>query len=86
MSGLGGSKWKKKRPQAPTCPVSQVVEIAKGIGLLAAGRKKKALTSWLTGLETKFGDRMLAIDVETTRIQGRSGLACSGLAFRFVAH
>ena len=42
--------------------VLTVGEIAKGIGLLAAGRKKKALTSWLTGLETKFGDRILAID------------------------
>jgi toxin FitB len=47
-----------------------VGEIAKGIGLLAAGRKKKALTSWLTGLETKFSDRILVIDVETARIWG----------------
>ena len=45
--------------------VLTVGEIAKGIGLLAAGRKKKVLTSWLTGLETKFGDRILAIDIET---------------------
>jgi toxin FitB len=50
--------------------VLTVGEIAKGIGLLAAGRKKKALTSWLTGLETKFGDRILAIDIETARCCG----------------
>jgi predicted nucleic acid-binding protein len=50
--------------------VLTVGEIAKGIGLLAAGRKKKALTSWLTGLETKFGDRILTIDVETARLWG----------------
>ncbi len=50
--------------------VLTVGEIAKGIGLLAAGRKKKALTSWLTGLETKFGDRILAIDIETARLWG----------------
>jgi len=50
--------------------VLTVGEIAKGIGLLAAGRKKKALTSWLTGLETEFGDRILAIDIETARLWG----------------
>ena len=50
--------------------VLTVCEIAKGIGLLAAGRKKKALTSWLIGLETKFGDRILSIDGETARIWG----------------
>jgi toxin FitB len=47
-----------------------VGEIAKGIKLLAAGGKKKGLTSWLTGLETKFSDRILAIDVETARLWG----------------
>jgi toxin FitB len=50
--------------------VLTVGEIAKGISLLATGRKKKALTSWLAGLETKFGDRILAIDVETARHWG----------------
>lgn len=50
--------------------VLTVGEIAKGIALLAAGRKKKALGSWLTGLEGKFGDRILAIDVDTARIWG----------------
>jgi predicted nucleic acid-binding protein len=50
--------------------VLTVGEIAKGIALLAAGRKKKALASWLTGLETKFGDQILGIDVETARLWG----------------
>jgi predicted nucleic acid-binding protein len=45
-------------------------EIAKGIALLSAGRKKKALASWLNGLETKFADRILTIDAETARIWG----------------
>src|SRR3954452_11828269 len=45
-------------------------EIAKGIGLLAAGRKKKALASWLTALETKFADRILSVDAETARLWG----------------
>jgi predicted nucleic acid-binding protein len=45
-------------------------EIAMGIGLLAASRKKKALASWLNGLESKFADRILGIDAETARIWG----------------
>jgi predicted nucleic acid-binding protein len=45
-------------------------EIAKGIALLAAGRKKKALGTWLTGLESNFGDRILGIDTETAPIWG----------------
>jgi toxin FitB len=63
-----------------------VGEIARGIGLLAAGRKKKALTSWLTGLETKFADRILTIDVETARLWGeltaraqKSGIIIPGI-------
>jgi predicted nucleic acid-binding protein len=34
------------------------------------GRKKKALASWLNGLETQFADRILAIDAETARLWG----------------
>jgi hypothetical protein len=50
--------------------VLSVGEIAKGIALLAAGRKKKALGSWLTGLEANFADRILAVDTETSRLWG----------------
>jgi predicted nucleic acid-binding protein len=50
--------------------VLTVGEIAKGISLLASGRKKKALASWLNGLETTFGDRILGIDVDTARLWG----------------
>ena len=50
--------------------VLTVGEIAKGIALLASGRKRRALASWLNGLETKFGDRILAIDAETARVWG----------------
>ena len=45
-------------------------EIVKGISLLEAGKKKKALTSWLTQLENRFRDRILAIDHEAARIWG----------------
>jgi predicted nucleic acid-binding protein len=50
--------------------VLTVGEVAKGIGLLAAGRKKKALASWLTGLETTFADRIPGIEVETACVWG----------------
>lgn len=45
-------------------------EVAKGIALLPAGKKKKALASWLAGLEGQFGDHILAVDAETARIWG----------------
>jgi toxin FitB len=47
-----------------------VGEIAKGVALLATGRKKKALTAWLNGLEAQFADQILVIDGETARIWG----------------
>jgi toxin FitB len=66
--------------------VLTVGEIAKGIALLAAGRKKKALSSWLIGLETRFGDRILGIDGETARLWGeltaraqKSGIVIPGV-------
>ena len=66
--------------------VLTVGEITKGIGLLSAGRKKKALAAWLTGLETQFGDRILAIDFETARVWGeltacaqKSGIIIPGI-------
>lgn len=50
--------------------VLTVGEIAKGIGLLAAGKKRTELTSWLTGLEGQFSERILPIDAETGRMWG----------------
>ena len=50
--------------------VLTVGEVAKGIALLRAGKKKRALMAWLGVLETEFGDRILAIDAETARIWG----------------
>lgn len=50
--------------------VLTVGEIAKGIALLPSGRKKRGLTSWLNGLETRFDDRILGIDRETARLWG----------------
>jgi predicted nucleic acid-binding protein len=50
--------------------VLTVGEVAKGIALLAAVRKKRALASWLNGLESKFADRILTLDAETARLWG----------------
>jgi predicted nucleic acid-binding protein len=50
--------------------VLSVGEIVKGIALLAAGKKKKALASWLVSLENQFSERILGLDVETGRIWG----------------
>ncbi len=50
--------------------VLTIGEITKGVSLLATGPKKKALTAWLTGLETIFADRIIPINLETTHIWG----------------
>ena len=50
--------------------VLTVGEIAEGIALLPSSRKKRALTSWLNGLETRFDDRILGVDRETARLWG----------------
>lgn len=50
--------------------VLTVGEIAKGVSLLAAGKKKRSLSVWLTGLETRFSDRILSVDVDTARLWG----------------
>jgi predicted nucleic acid-binding protein len=52
--------------------VLTVGEIAKGVALLPAGRKKRGLTAWLVGLETHFADQILAVDSETARIWGET--------------
>lgn len=45
-------------------------EILKGISLLKEGQKRRTLETWLTTLERDHGDRLLAIDLETSRIWG----------------
>lgn len=50
--------------------VLSIGEIAKGIALLKDGRKKRALQIWLQTLESRYADRLLPIDLETSRIWG----------------
>lgn len=51
-------------------------EIAKGITLMAEGRKRQVLLAWQAGLATQFGDRITPIDLETAEIWGQ--LTASG--------
>jgi toxin FitB len=50
--------------------VLTIGEIAKGIALLKASRKKSSLGAWLARIENQYADRVLSIDVETARIWG----------------
>ena len=64
-------------------------ELAKGITLLNESGNKRALQQWLESLEKFYGDRILPVDVETSRIweettartqkQGRTLPAIDGL-------
>ena len=50
--------------------VLSIGEIAKGIALLKDGLKKRTLQAWLQTLESHYADRILPIDLETSRIWG----------------
>lgn len=50
--------------------VVTVGEIAKGVALLPDGRRKRAFTAWMLGLERQFDDRILPVDREVGRIWG----------------
>ncbi len=50
--------------------VLSVGEIAKGIGLLKEGERKRSLQGWLQTLEHDYRDRLLPVDLETSHIWG----------------
>ena len=50
--------------------VLTVVEIVKGVALLAAGRRKTLLGTWPARVEDQYADRILGIDVDTARPWG----------------
>jgi predicted nucleic acid-binding protein len=50
--------------------VISIGEIAKGIGLLKESKKKEDLRVWMQALERHYGDRLLAVDLETGHIWG----------------
>ena len=45
-------------------------EILKGVSLLRESPKRRALETWLKTLERDYGDRVLPIDLETSRLWG----------------
>jgi len=45
-------------------------EIVKGISFIRDSQNKRALQSWLQTLERHYADRLLPIDLETSRIWG----------------
>lgn len=50
--------------------VLSIGEIAKGIAVLKESKNRRALQSWLQTLERQYSDRLLPIDLETSRIWG----------------
>jgi len=50
--------------------VLSIGEIAKGIAVLKESENRRALQSWLQTLERQYADRLLPIDLETSRIWG----------------
>jgi toxin FitB len=50
--------------------VLSIGEIAKGFALLMESQNKRALQIWLQTLERHYGDRLLPVDLETSRIWG----------------
>jgi hypothetical protein len=50
--------------------VISVGEILKGISLLRESSRRGARETWLKALERDYGDRLLSIDLETSRLWG----------------
>jgi hypothetical protein len=50
--------------------VISIGETLKGISLVRESSKRRALETWLKTLERDYGDRLLSIDLETSRIWG----------------
>lgn len=51
-------------------------EIAYGIGRMDSGAKKRAIITWLAGIEQSYAGRVLPIDTETSRIWGELTAIC----------
>ena len=50
--------------------VLSIGEIAKGIAVLGESKKKRVLQMWLHTLERQYADRLLPVDLETSRLWG----------------
>jgi toxin FitB len=63
-----------------------VGEIARVIALLPDGRRKRALSSWLTTLQSQFAGQILPVDCETAYLWGKisAGVQQAGLTLSVV--
>ena len=60
--------YERLRPDDIFLSVITPGEVASGIALLQAGRRKTNLKDWLTGLEGEFSDRLLPVNKEIAMI------------------
>jgi toxin FitB len=65
--------------------VISIGEIANGVALLDDGQRKRDLQAWLEALETRYSERILAIDLETARIWGEVTAAARKAGRRIAA-
>jgi predicted nucleic acid-binding protein len=76
---LGETRVKKRvaalRDEDLFLSVITIGEIAKGIALLAPGRRRETFATFLRGLEHDYGSRILGIDAETAHLWGETTAA-----------
>lgn len=60
--------------------VISIGEIIRGIALLEEGKRRRELGAWVAGLERRYAERIIAVDIEITRIWGEitAGAAKTG--------
>ncbi len=63
--------------------VLSIGEIAKGVALLKDSRNKRDLEGWLQTMERFYADRLLPIDLETSRIWGEITATAQKACWRF---
>ena len=69
----GLAEWfDTQKAEALFLSVLTVGELEQGIALLASGRKRSALTSWLATLRSTFADRILTVDAAVAVAWGRT--------------
>lgn len=67
----GVLKWCGKHGEQSALSCVTLGEIWKGIHLMPEGKRKSAIASWATSLESDFREAILPLDSETLKIWGR---------------
>ena len=60
----------RREPEELFLSVITFGELRKGAALLPTGQKRSGLEAWLEDLQHEFADRVLPVDLETSRIWG----------------